>query len=65
MDFTLERHFDIKGSVRFVKDFKGLAIGNGIPFILMLMIPVAGVFFAPSLVTVAATIEIVERLEPA
>ena len=30
MDYTLERHFKYKESIQFVKNNKGLAIGNGI-----------------------------------
>jgi CysZ protein len=63
MDFTLERHYGVKGSVAFVRNHKGLAVGNGIPFLLMLMIPVVGVFLAPGLSTVAATLETVPRID--
>jgi len=62
MDFTLERHLGVRGSVHFVRGHKGLAVGNGVVFLLLLMIPVLGLFLAPGLSTVAATIRTVERL---
>ena len=37
MDYTLERHFSHSKSIRFVKDYKGLALGNGTVFMLLLM----------------------------
>jgi CysZ protein len=64
MDFTLERHLGVRGSVRFVRNHKGLAIGNGAVFVLLLMIPVVGLFLAPGLSTVASTIRTIEHLEP-
>lgn len=64
MDFTLERHYGVRGSVRFVRGCKGLAVGNGTVFLLLLMIPVVGLLLAPGLSTVAATIESVERMDP-
>ena len=63
MDFTLERHMGVRASAEFVRDYRGLAIANGTVFLLLLMIPIAGLFLAPSLATVAGTIESVERLE--
>ena len=62
MDYFLERHFGVSDSTRFVRDFKGLAIGNGIFFLLLLMIPFLGVFLAPTLATAAATQECDRRL---
>ena len=56
MDYTLERHFDYKESIRFVKKNRGVAIGNGIIFMLFLLIPVLGVILVlPFSVTAAST----------
>lgn len=61
MDYTLERHYKYGESIRFIKRHRGLAIGNGIVFILFLFIPIVGVILvlplsvtASSLVTVKA-----------
>jgi CysZ protein len=62
MDFTLERHFGVKGSVVFVRRYKGLAVSNGLVFIGLLAVPVVGLFFAPSLCTIAATLESAKRI---
>lgn len=56
MDYTLERHFSYSESIKFVKQHRGLAIGNGIVFILFLLIPVIGfIFVLPLSVTAAST----------
>ena len=57
MDFYLERYYNTKDTVSFVSENKALATGNGVVFMAMLAIPIIGVFFAPVLGTVAATIE--------
>ncbi|MCF7559668.1 EI24 domain-containing protein [Sabulilitoribacter multivorans] len=63
MDYTLERHFQYKESVRFVRNHRGLAIGNGIVFILFLLIPLIGVILVLPLSVTAASLKTVEALK--
>jgi CysZ protein len=63
MDFTLERHFGYRDSVRFVRDFRGLALGNGTVYLLLLLTGV-GFLVAIPLATIASTLESVERIRP-
>ncbi|MDO5969154.1 EI24 domain-containing protein [Flavivirga aquimarina] len=63
MDYTLERHFKYKESTLFVKKHRGLAIGNGIMFILFLLVPVIGVILVLPLSVTAATTKTVEALQ--
>ncbi|UKM65657.1 EI24 domain-containing protein [Flavobacteriaceae bacterium GSB9] len=62
MDYTLERHFQYKESIRFVRKNRGLAIGNGIVFILCLLVPVIGVILVLPLSVTAASLKTVEAL---
>ena len=62
MDFTLERHTNVRQSVRFVRRHKGLALGNGAVFLLILM-TVVGFLFVLPLSTAAAASETLKRLE--
>lgn len=62
MDYTLERHYNYKDSITFVKQHKGIAIGNGIVFMLILMIPIIGVLLVLPLSVVSATKETVKRV---
>tara|TARA_R110002126_G_scaffold124451_4_gene266538 strand:+ start:44659 stop:45429 length:771 start_codon:yes stop_codon:yes gene_type:complete len=56
IDYTLERHFDYKKSVDFVDKNKGFAVGNGIVFMLFLLIPIVGIILVlPLSVTAAST----------
>lgn len=56
MDYTLERHFKYSDSIQFVRKNRGLAIGNGMIFMLMLFIPVIGIILVlPLSVTAAST----------
>lgn len=55
MDYTLERHFKYNESINFVKNNKGVAIGNGIVFMLLLMLPFIGVLIVLPLSVVAAS----------
>ncbi len=59
-DYYLERRANLSQSIRYVKQNRGLAIGNGAGFMLLLLIPVLGLFLAPVMATVAATRSAVE-----
>ncbi|WP_275316334.1 EI24 domain-containing protein [Tenacibaculum bernardetii] len=63
MDYTLERHFKYKESVSFVKKNKGTAIGNGIIFMLFLLVPVIGVILVLPLSVTAATTETIKNIQ--
>ncbi|MEQ8422557.1 MAG: EI24 domain-containing protein [Arenibacter algicola] len=63
MDYTLERHFKYSESINFVSNNKGVAIGNGIVFMLFLFIPVIGVILVLPLSVTAATVKTVELLK--
>jgi CysZ protein len=63
MDYTLERHFKYKESIQFVKNNKGLAIGNGIVFMLFLLIPIIGVILVLPLSVTAATTETIKNIK--
>ncbi len=62
MDYTLERQFNYRESVRFVQRHKGLALGNGILFMLLLFTGI-GFLIAPPWATVASTLDTIEALE--
>ena len=62
MDYTLERHFKYKESIDFVKTNKGIAIGNGIVFMLFLLIPIIGIIIVLPLSVTAAALNTVELL---
>ncbi|MDP5170595.1 MAG: EI24 domain-containing protein [Bacteroidia bacterium] len=64
IDYTLERkRFSVKDSVRFVGANKGMALGNGAGWLVLMLIPVLGWFLAPALGTVAATKNALEQLD--
>jgi len=63
MDYTLERHFKYKESIQFVRNHRGLAIGNGMIFMLFLLIPVIGVILVLPLSVTAASIKTIEALQ--
>ena len=62
MDYTLERHFNYKESVNFVSRNKGVSIGNGIVFMLCLLIPIVGIIIVLPLSVTAASVKTVELL---
>lgn len=61
MDYTLERYYGVKDASKFVKRNKGLALGNGMVFMLLLMLGI-GFLIAPPLATNAVTPEVLKRL---
>lgn len=62
MDYTLERHLKYKESVQFVSKNKGYAIGNGIVFMLFLLIPIVGIIIVLPLSVTAASKKTVQLL---
>lgn len=63
MDYTLERHYKFKDSIQFVRRNRGIAIGNGIVFMLMLFIPIIGIILVLPLSVTAATTETVRIIK--
>lgn len=63
IDYTLERHFRYNESVDFVKQNRGIAIGNGIVFMACLFIPVVGILIVLPLSVTAASKVTLERLQ--
>lgn len=63
MDYTLERHFPYRESVNFVKNNRGYAIGNGIVFMLFLLIPVVGIILVLPISVTAASKTTLELLD--
>lgn len=63
-DVILERHgFTVRERKTFVKNNKAVMMGNGSGFLLLLLIPVVGWFFAPAIATVASTLTLVKKLK--
>ena len=63
MDYTLERHFKYSESIQFVKNHRGLAIGNGIVFMFFLLIPIIGVILVLPFSVTAASVKTIEALQ--
>ena len=63
MDYTLERHFNYKDSLKFVRKNRGMATGNGIVFMLFLFIPVVGAILVLPFSVTAATIETIKKIQ--
>jgi CysZ protein len=62
MDYTLERHLNYKESINFVGRNKGVSIGNGIVFMLCLLIPILGIIIVLPLSVTAASVKTVALL---
>lgn len=54
-DYFLERRASVAQSIKYIKLHRWQAVGNGSAFLLILIVPVLGLFFAPVLGTIAAT----------
>lgn len=63
MDYTLERHFKYGESIEFVKRHRGIAIGNGIVFMLFLLIPIVRIILVLPLSVTAASTETIKLLQ--
>lgn len=63
MDYTLERHFKYRESIQFVRRYRGVAIGNGIVFMLFLLIPVVGVILVLPMSVTASSLNTVQLLK--
>lgn len=63
MDYTLERYTSTSESIDFVKKHRGFAAGNGAIFLLLISIPVLGMFLAPFLGAVGASMGTLKRLQ--
>jgi CysZ protein len=63
LDYSLEKYYGIAESKKFAQNHRWLAVGNGTVFLALLAVPVLGLFFAPALSTVAATLESIKRIE--
>ncbi len=62
LDYSFERRgTGVAGSIRFVAAHKGLAIGNGLVFYIMHLVPFIGWVLAPAYAVVAATLTVVEE----
>lgn len=60
LDFTLERHYNYRESLHYLKQYRGLAMGNGIVFVLLFFTGI-GFLIAPTLATIAGTVAVVEQ----
>ncbi|HMJ47983.1 MAG TPA: EI24 domain-containing protein [Ferruginibacter sp.] len=59
LDYSSERNkLNAQQSIEFIGRHKGLAIGNGLVFYLMHIIPIIGWLFAPSYAVIAATLSL-------
>jgi len=59
LDYSMERHKKTAAeSIYYIGHHKGLAIGNGIVFFLMHLLPFVGWVLAPAYAVVAATLSI-------
>ncbi len=63
LDYTMERRLNYKNSIHFVHDSRGLTLGIGTVFMLILLIPFAGFFFAPTFATIASVKPVLDKMD--
>ncbi len=62
MDYSCERHrLNMRESIAFIKEHRGMALGNGMVFYLFMFIPLLGWALAPSYAVIAATIHLQDK----
>lgn len=65
LDYSFERrHWSMKQSISYIGQHKGMAIGNGLVFYLLMFIPVLGWVLAPCYAVIAATIHLQQQRLP-
>lgn len=62
MDYTLERHLTYRDSIKFVRKNRAVAVGNGIGFLLLLLVPFVGVIMVLPFSVTAASVSTVRLL---
>ncbi len=63
LDYTMERHLNYRNSLNFVHSNRGLTLGIGLGFMLILLIPFVGFFFAATFATIASVKPILDRID--
>lgn len=65
MDYSFERRrWSMKQSITYIGQHKGMAIGNGVVFYLMMFVPILGWVLAPCYAVIAATIHLQQQRLP-
>jgi CysZ protein len=62
-DYALERYYDRQKSIAFVRQNRSMTMGNGAGFLLLLLIPVVGIFLAPVLGAVAGSFSAIRGIQ--
>ncbi|WP_295127891.1 EI24 domain-containing protein [uncultured Chitinophaga sp.] len=65
MDYSFERRrWTMKQSINYIPQHKGMAIGNGLVFYIMMFVPIIGWIVAPCYAVIAATIHLQQQRLP-
>lgn len=62
MDYTMERYFKYRETIDFVRRNRGMALGNGMVFLVLLYIPLIGPLIAVPLAATASTLHCLPRM---